>query len=55
MTVPLAIIAVLLFTLALTVVFYAAHSPRPLNVKTGIAAVGFLILAFTLWFVGAFG
>jgi hypothetical protein len=51
----IAIIAILLGALALTVVFYAAHSPRPLNVKTAIAAVGFLLLWFVLWLVGALG
>jgi hypothetical protein len=55
MTVPLAILAVVLLTLALTTVFYAAHSARPLNIKTGIAAVGFLVLALTLWLIGALG
>lgn len=55
MTVSLAILAVVLLTLSLTAVFYAAHSPHPLATKTVIAAAGFLILAATLWMVGALG
>lgn len=55
MTVSLAILAVVLITLALTTVFYAAHSPHPVQTKTVIAAIGFLILALTLWMVGALG
>ena len=35
-------------TLALTTVFYAAVRPGPVLVKTGIAAVGFLVLVTIL-------
>jgi hypothetical protein len=51
----IAIIGIILIVLGLTVVFYAAHSPRPLNVKTIIAAVGFLVLAIALYVIGALG
>jgi hypothetical protein len=55
MTVPLAILCIVLLTVALTTVFYAAHLPKPLLTKTGVAAIGFLILAITLYLVGALG
>jgi hypothetical protein len=54
-TIPQAFLAIALLTLSLTVVFFAAHLPKPLAVKTAIAAVGFLFLACTLYYIGALG
>ena len=55
MTIPQAFLAIALLTLSLTVVFYASHWQKPLVAKTALAAVGFLFLAVTLYFIGALG
>ncbi len=52
MTTLVAIIVVIVLTLAATTVFYAWHRPGPLVAKTAIAAVGFLVLFLTLWLTG---
>jgi hypothetical protein len=47
-----AILVILLLTLALSVVFYAFQVAAPLAVKTALAAAGFLLLFLTLFFSG---
>lgn len=55
MDVAITIIAAILVVLGLTAVFYAAHSPRTLNEKTGIAALGFVAIVVALWIIGFWG
>jgi hypothetical protein len=46
------ILIILVLALAATTVFYAAHRPGPLLIKTVIAGVGFLVLFITLAIAG---
>ena len=45
--------AIILLTLALSIVFYATHMAGTLTVKTLVAASGFALLFITLFYVAA--
>ena len=56
MTIPLAILCIALLTISLTTVFYASKTTQgSVYQRTAIAAIGFLILAITLYLIGALG
>lgn len=56
MDISLAILCIALLTLGLTTVFYAGKTPQgTVYQRTAIAGVGFLIVAITLYLIGAFG
>jgi len=48
------ILIILLLVLGSTIVFYATHTPSTLNVKTGIAAIGFLSIFIGVALTGAY-
>jgi len=52
---PIHILAIAFFVAGPTLVFYASKAPGSLVAKTGLAFIGFLLLALGLYFVGALG
>ena len=47
------LIAIILVTIALTAVFYAAHATGTLLMRTAIAGIGFLVLTITLYLIAS--
>lgn len=52
---PIHILAIVLLVAGPTLVFYASKVTATLVAKTLLAALGFLLLAMALYFVGALG
>lgn len=52
---PIHILAIVLFVAGPTLVFFASKTTGTLLARTGLAALGFFLLALALYFVGALG